>query len=137
MPIRAENRARYPKDWPAISRRIRKRSRGRCECKGDCGLQHFRGNAGRQIDLPPSLQISKRVFRCQAINGGPHPVTKAKVVLTVAHLNHKPEDCTDANLKAWCQRCHNRYDAPTRAAGIKARRRAAVAIGDLFPEPTP
>lgn len=137
MPIRAENKARYPKDWPAISKRIRKRARGRCECKGDCGLQHFRNDDGRQIDLPAALQISKRVFRCSAVNGAPHPATKAKVVLTVAHLNHRPEDCDDANLRAWCQRCHNRYDAPTRAAGIKSRRRAASALADLFPTGEP
>lgn len=31
MPIRPENKARYPKDWPAISKRIRERSGGRCE----------------------------------------------------------------------------------------------------------
>jgi hypothetical protein len=32
-------------------------------------------------------------------------------VLTVAHLNHDPQDCRDENLKAFCQRCHLRYDA--------------------------
>lgn len=137
MPIRAENKARYPKDWPAISKRIRRRARNRCECKGDCGLQHFRGDGGRQIDLPPALQINKRVFRCQAVNGEPHPHTKARVVLTVAHLNHTPEDCSDENLRAWCQRCHNRYDAPTRAAGIKERKKAALALGDLFEKRPP
>ena len=136
MPIRPENKARYPKDWKAVSKRIRRRARNRCECKGECGLQHFRVGK-RQIDLPPSLQVTKRVFRCQAVNGELHPHTKAKVVLTVAHLNHEPEDCRDENLRAWCQRCHNRYDAPTRAAGIKARARAAMAVADLFPEAKP
>ena len=32
------------------------------------------------------------------------------VVLTVAHLDHIPENCDDDNLKAMCQRCHNNYD---------------------------
>jgi hypothetical protein len=31
MPIRAENKARYPKDWLAISRQIRDRGENRCE----------------------------------------------------------------------------------------------------------
>lgn len=134
MPIRPENKARYPKDWKAISKRIRHRARNRCECKGECGLQHFRvkDRGGAQIDLIPSLAFGVRGYRCQAVNGKPHPTTKATVVLTVAHLNHCPEDCSDANLRAWCQRCHNRYDAPVRAAGIKERRRAKQAIGDLF-----
>ena len=108
MPIRPENRARYPKDWKAISLRIRKRARQRCE---------------QTIDGK----------RCKARNGKPHPLTGSIVVLTVAHLDHQPENCGDDNLKAMCQRCHNRYDAPTRARGIKARRRATMADGDLFP----
>jgi len=33
-----------------------------------------------------------------------------RVVLTVAHLNHTPEDCRDENLKAMCQGCHLHYD---------------------------
>lgn len=38
--------------------------------------------------------------------------------LTVAHLNHTPEDCRRENLRALCAPCHLRYDAPE-----KARRR--------------
>ena len=56
----------------------------------------------------------------------------AKIVLTVGHLDHQPENCADENLKAWCQRCHNRYDAPTRARGIKERAKTKRAVGDLF-----
>lgn len=94
MPIRPENRRRYPKDWPTISRRVRfDRAGGRCEW-------------------------------CGAVNGVPHPVTGSQVVLTVAHLNHRPEDCREENLRALCQRCHNRYDGPMRRAGIVRRQRA-------------
>lgn len=32
------------------------------------------------------------------------------IVLTVAHLDHQPEHCTDDNLRAWCQRHHLAYD---------------------------
>lgn len=101
MPIRPENRARYPTDWPEISRRIRDKAGNKCEW-------------------------------CPAVNGEPHPVTGSKVVLTVAHLDHTPENCTDDNLAALCQRCHNRYDAPTRRAGIRQRERERAAIGDLL-----
>jgi len=52
-------------------------------------------------------------------------MTGAIVVLTVAHLDHCPEHNEDANLAALCQRCHNRYDAAHRRAGIYARRHAA------------
>ena len=104
MPIRAENRARYPSNWKAISLSIRERAGWKCE-------------------------------RCGADQGKPHPLTGSIVVLTCAHLDHTPEHVDPSNLRAWCQRCHNRYDAPMRAAGIKARRRDAMAAADLFAEP--
>jgi 5-methylcytosine-specific restriction endonuclease McrA len=103
MPIRAENRSRYPKDWKAVRSAILVRAGNACETDG-----------------------------CGAINGQPHPITGSKVVLTIAHLDHTPENCDPANLRAWCQRCHNAYDAKTRQAGIRKRRLAAMAIGDLF-----
>lgn len=51
---------------------------------------------------------------CHARNHRPHPITRSKVVLTIAHLNHIPEDCRDENLRALCQKCHNSYDAKHR-----------------------
>ena len=111
MPIRPENRERYPKDWKVISLRIREvRAEWRCECAGECGIEHD--------------------TRCDAMHGEPHPNTGSKVILTVAHLDHVPENCDDENLKAMCQRCHNRYDMPMRRAGI--RERLFVDQGNLF-----
>ena len=113
MPIRPENRNRYPKNWKEISAAIRfERAEGLCECAGECGLDH--GD------------------RCAAEHGKPHPLTSSKVVLTVAHLDHQPENCDDDNLKAMCQQCHNRLDAPMRRAGIQRRAREQRAVGDLF-----
>jgi 5-methylcytosine-specific restriction endonuclease McrA len=39
----------------------------------------------------------------------------SRVVLTIAHLDHTPENCAGENLKALCQKCHNKYDAKHRA----------------------
>lgn len=90
-PIRPENRDRYPKDWKAISHRIRfERAGGKCEW-------------------------------CPAVHGEPHPDTGSIVVLTTAHLDHTPENCADDNLAALCQKCHNTYDAPMRRRGIVER----------------
>lgn len=115
MPIRPENRARYPKDWKEISKRIRvERSGGRCECAGECGQTHDDG-------------------RCDARNYCRHPHTDSLVVLTVAHLDHMPENCADDNLKAMCQRCHLRYDSKHHAIGRKERARLKCASGDLLP----
>jgi hypothetical protein len=124
MPIRPENRARYPREWKVISLRIRnERAGNRCECSGECGQEHGRERHGEYIDQSP---------RCSARNGEEHPDTGSKVVLTVAHLDHTPENCADENLKAMCQRCHNRYDAPMRRAGMAERARAKMAAADLF-----
>lgn len=108
MPIRPEERARYPRDWKHISLRIRERAGWRCE-----------GSPGFYPD-------------CRAANAEPHPVTGSKVVLTVAHLDHTPENCADENLMAMCQRCHLTYDAAHHAANSRKRRMAAKADGDLF-----
>lgn len=112
MPIRPENRARYPDNWPEISVSIRKRSGGQCECRGECG----RGHKGR----------------CRAWNGHSHPVTGSKVVLTVAHLDHTPENCDPANLCAMCHACHLSYDAAHHAA-TRARTRHAEQTADMTP----
>ena len=119
MPIRPENKNRYPANWKSeVVPRIRRRSGNRCECTGECGLSH----EGRILR-----------GRCGAFNGMPiDEIEGPKIVLTVAHLNHTPEDCRDENLLHLCQRCHNRYDAPHRRAGIQARARAQRASGDLF-----
>jgi 5-methylcytosine-specific restriction endonuclease McrA len=117
MPIRPENKARYPKDWKKIRARILERATidGIPHCE-DCGVPNHewieRTEAGWKLSVPDL--------------GGIY------IVLTIAHLDHIPENNSDDNLRAWCQRCHNRYDAPMRAAGIKARRKALNADGDLF-----
>ena len=113
MPIRPENRSRYPKDWPEISRRIRfERAEGRCECTGECGLDHG--------------------GRCMAFHGGLHPETYSKVVLTVAHLpGRKIEQCGDDDLKAMCQRCHLTMDASMHARNAARTRDMARGQGRL------
>lgn len=126
MPIRPENKYRYPSDWKEISERIRfKRARNRCECTGECGDDHTSESFNVEYGRKPNP-------RCSAFNYAEHPLTGSKVVLTVAHLNHEIEDCSDKNLKAMCQRCHNKMDAPMRRKGIKARARAQAAIGELL-----
>lgn len=39
----------------------------------------------------------------------------SRIVLTIAHLDHTPEHNSPDNLRALCQRRHNRYDAKHRA----------------------
>ena len=80
MPIKKENRIKYPVNWKQISEDIRfNRANNRCEV---CGAENYKS----------------------------HPITNSKVILTVAHLDHNPENCDYSNLKAMCQKCHNNYD---------------------------
>ena len=118
MPIRPENRARYPKNWKDIVACVRRRSGNRCEFYiDDFAKLHPKGSRWRN--------------RCRALNGKVNPDTGSVVVLTVAHLDHTPEHNAMSNLCHACQRCHNSYDAPMRRAGIKARARAKCAVGEL------
>lgn len=113
MPIKPENRKLYPPWWKWFSVGIRCRAGGRCECRGECGVDH----AAEARGLPNwDHECWRPLKRCRAENGRAHPVTGSKVVLTVAHLDHDPTNNHPRNVKAMCQRCHNRYDADHRAA---------------------
>lgn len=86
MPIHPSQRALYPKNWPAISRRIRfERAGNHCEW-------------------------------CGAANYWPHPETGSRVVSTVANLNHRPENNDEDSQAVLRRNCHNTHDGPKRAA---------------------
>ena len=55
-----------------------------------------------------------------------------RIVLTIAHLDHTPENCADDNLQALCQRCHLRHDHELHQRNAAATRRSRKAAGDLF-----
>ena len=85
----------YADNWEATSLRIRKRARGRCECRGECGLHRKR--------------------RCVERHGTAAKWARGKIVLTVHHLDFDKHHDAPTNLRAMCQRCHLRCDAPLRA----------------------
>ncbi len=89
----------YPPWWKYFSYWIRfHRAKNRCECRGECGLH--RDNPGPR--------------RCTEMNGVKARWAKGKVVLSVAHLDHNPEEwdtkIMQKRCKAMCSRCHLRYD---------------------------
>jgi hypothetical protein len=98
------DRKLYPKDWDAIAYRIKERANWCCE---ECGQQCKRPDQDWSEFLssgcvPEEMQVKPFRF-----------------VLTVAHLNHSPSDCSDGNLKAFCTVCHLRYDS--RQMALKRR----------------
>lgn len=106
MPIRPENKKRYPKNWNEVRANILERAEHKCE---------------GSPDYPD----------CRAKNYESHPETGSKVILTIGHLDHTPENCEDDNLKAWCQRCHLNYDAEHHAESRYKDKRCKSTV-DMF-----
>jgi len=50
------------------------------------------------------------------------------VILTVAHLDHAPENCQPDNLRAFCQRCHLVYDSSERSRMARLERDGQLAL---------
>jgi len=134
MPIRPENRRRYPEDWPQIRARILERASNCCEACSVPNGTFIYADRERPEDwiAVPDEHVEPRP-------GQPHkrwdfvagaPVTR--VVLTIAHLDHQPENVREDNLRAMCQKCHLAHDAEhhrqTRRRNLHRRR----GCGDLF-----
>lgn len=142
MPIKPENRKRYPADWKAIRAEVLERAQHRCEqCQAPNGQMIARGagdDAGTYMTSEASVfDAATGVMLALCYPMSSYSVDRmTKVVLTIAHLDHVPENCGEPgnrpNLRAWCQRCHLAHDADHHAANAAATRRGRRALGDLF-----
>jgi hypothetical protein len=113
MPIDPSN---YPANWPSFSLHIRHgRARDRCECRGECGTDHG--------------------GRCRAINGQRKfytvggSVIFSTVWLSTGHLWKDACSCEErcaiaSHVKAFCQRCHLKFDVEMRVEHARATRQA-------------
>lgn len=131
MPIRKERKHLYPANWSTeIVPAVRARSGGKCEW---CGVQNYaRGGRSPSGQFHVALPLGEKLLRFEwpradgvteaLCQGYDRPLRIIRIVLTVAHINHDETDCRMENLAHLCQRCHNRHDAPHRAAGRKARK---------------
>ena len=125
------NRSLYPKDWDAIATAIKQAAGWTCQ---NCGRPCRKPSESWDdfVDRLPEewrLNAFDEVSDDESGEWGAVPRPQ-RFTLTVAHLNHKPEDCRPENLRAWCSGCHCRYDAPMKAAKAKARKRKGQL--DLF-----
>lgn len=137
MPIKPENKARYPTNWDEIRSSILERANNCCEqCKVPNGIRIARGTgpfagtfqmANAEVyDAETGEHIARvRMSEYQVKN-------MVTIVLTIAHLDHQPENCAPENLRALCQMHHLRHDAAHHAETARATRRSRMAIGDLF-----
>ena len=105
MPIKPENKARYPKNWKEIRQQILARAGNRCEI---CGVENH------------SEYVRKKDGKV------------CRHVLTIAHVyDDSPENVDPDNLKALCCFCHNGLDAPMRAQHAKATKAQKMNKGIL------
>jgi hypothetical protein len=124
MPISPDKMKLYPggsirsPEWLAIRERIRARAGDKCE---ECAVPNgaWRNNVTDEVTTDPFRVVE-------------WDEPYAKIVCTTAHLDGELHDHSDANLRFWCQRCHNRHDAKSRRvnAGVTIRKRGGQ--GDLF-----
>lgn len=97
MPIKPENKKRYPISWKVIRAAILFECNNCCEF---CGVENGK-----------FIVRSKDTFRYVEVGDWVDDDEKVtKIVLTIAHLDHTPENCHRENLKALCQKCHLTYD---------------------------
>ncbi len=116
MPIKPENKALYPSNWKDISIDIRvNRAKNRCE-KCDVLNYSLRCSDG-YVPCEPPYKHPCGLSEYQAAleikddwNGWIDEYKVSVVVLTVAHLDHNPQNNDYSNLMALCQKCHNQHD---------------------------
>ncbi len=121
MPIKAENRKRYPANWTDIRAAILDRAKNACE---QCGITN---RIWRNNRTDAWTQSGKTAWNWEQDGD-----SVTRIVLTIAHLDHTPENCDPANLRAYCQRCHLAYDAEHHKQTAYQTRRRHRALGDLF-----
>jgi len=119
MPI---NYSKYPPNWKEIRERILTRAGNKCEF---CGLDNnsivfsvviYCRKLGRYSFRHVWFRDERDATR-ESLGG---LVSKKRVVLTIAHLDHDETNfnVTDDRLRALCQICHLRYDAPEKIIRI-------------------
>ena len=140
MPIRPEHRFFYPIDWPQLSIAIRfGRAKGRCEaCKRPHGRMVYHLGDGRWWDAEAGVWRDGRGRITRPALGVDDVLARVRttrVVLAAAHRDHDTSNNANANLAAFCQRCHMIHDRPEhrRRRWFTLFRRKA--LGDLFRGP--
>ena len=122
----------YPINWKTeIRPAILKRANNACE---ECGVknyeQGYRDAEGKWYEANMIMDaldntgydyFDHELKNCYHKNG--EPTRCIKIVLTISHTDHNINNNDHSNLKALCQRCHNRYDNKNRVLNRKKKKR--------------
>ncbi|OUC15644.1 MAG: hypothetical protein B0A82_05825 [Alkalinema sp. CACIAM 70d] len=125
------DRTLYPRDWDTIARAIKDAANWTCQ---GCGRPCRRPGESdmelcdRIIDHFPQWEDDLAVTIDDPEQGPIDVLKLGRFTLTVAHLNHIPQDCRPENLKALCAPCHCRMDLKAMAT---KRRLKAERLGQM------
>lgn len=118
--------SKYPSNWKTeIRPAIIERAKNRCEF---CSVENYKliirgtwnGVECYQDEDGFIYNANTSEYIAGDYLGEVHPTNKlVKIVLTVAHLDHDVNNNDHSNLKALCQRCHNRHDVGYRKENRK------------------
>ena len=120
----------YPPNWLSeIRPRILARAKNCCE---ECNVPNykciFRGiwngievYQDIDFDIFRADNSEKIVTGGDMIAGYSETQQAIKIVLTISHTDHDTTHNEDSNLRALCQRCHNRHDAKYRKRNKKIK----------------
>lgn len=137
MPIKKENKNRYPANWKEIREQILARAKNCCEkCKAPNHTRIARGDGddkGTYMNEDCEVFCDKTGSKLGQIHASNYHVLRmVDVVLTIAHLDHTPENCSPENLRAWCQKCHLNYDKDHHKKNSQITRHNNKKMDDLF-----
>lgn len=108
--------SKYPKNWKSeIRPRILDRANHSCEkCKVPNYELIIRGMIGENEVYQNMNGIIYNCTNGERIGedyvGNLKKAREVKIVLTIAHLDHDITNNEDANLRAYCQKCHINHD---------------------------
>lgn len=141
---------KYPANWREIRASVMARAGNKCEGCG--AYQHAVGyrdeggafipNAGNlhcdasgrgrhpngfPLTYAEAREFVEQYHDCSRTESGPCTMDAdgnhwLVIVLTIAHLDHDTTHNDPENLRALCQRCHNRHDVAYRRANASATR---------------
>ena len=90
-------------------------------CRGKwCDVDAYQDEDGEIFDADNGTYLGDDYVG--EVWGGTGKQVIAKIVLTIAHLDHNIDNNNYDNLAALCQRCHNRYDRKNRDKNRKANK---------------
>jgi 5-methylcytosine-specific restriction endonuclease McrA len=82
-----------------------------------CGNTHYDAAGNGELSYTEALKL---VRYSNELNDDEYKLII--IVLTIAHLDHDTTNNDYSNLKALCQKCHNRHDIPFRKANRKNKK---------------